>query len=351
MNYRMDSHEFNNILKNAQGELKDINDKMKTMTKDLNAKLSIIRSEEEWTRYMINLLLSTNKPLSRVILNTSEMGEFEKYGSTVTQKTYKEKTNVFNLKVLGNGEYFFRNDVEAKINNVDNLNGAMINNILKHDSIKDKEIVFDYFSENNKNLTLSIEIDNDNLLGSTKFNMIEIDSFLPGSFDIKEIKVIPFGFTEDKSINFSKVEKAGKLRITFHEKLELSRIDFLIELKHSVNYDDTNKYPFGIRHLYFYNCDFKKESYVISKITSNNYIKLIKNEINIMTDLGIINTTIEKEGIQLFLEKNNDELEYETFPSKPEEIREIPINTKEIWIKVPIKNSSLIFIDFDIINR
>lgn len=352
---KLNSQQLNEVFETANQQVKNINDKFETAKKDLETKIKIINYETEYLASFFSNLQKGN------ILSTEEYIPLNKingfyhmnYGNCVHAKTIKQPINVFNLKMSGLGESFFREDVQVRINSEVR---PLYTSILKDESIKDKDIYFEIY--NNNIINLSIEIINpDALLGSTRFNVLEISPFLPGSFDIEYINILSYnsyGEINQSSDSYMKenIRKVGKTRFLFDKKLTPYRIDMKIKLNYKTERNNETVYPFGLKHIYLYEMDFNTESYIIAEIKKEKNISFIKNEITIITPFEKINTTILDKKIELYLKNIDGDLSYQIEPSISSEIKEIPINTNIIYAKIPLNPTDCYeSIKFEVIER
>jgi hypothetical protein len=183
---KMSSSELNNMLLKDNNTLQDINNKISNIKEDMSTKMTIIGHEMAYSSSLLNNykagLLTNDKTL--IALSRSSNTQFTTYGPVAHSAFIKEPVNVFNLKVSGTGEYFFRNDITVAVNG---LISEKYRDVLKHDSLP-KEVFFNEYTSPNVTITLTAaEISQK--LGPTVFNMVELDSFLNGSYDIKSFKV------------------------------------------------------------------------------------------------------------------------------------------------------------------
>jgi hypothetical protein len=346
---KMNSQGLNNILVKAQAGIAEVNSKIDNIKNDIQTKMSItdyiigyISNQIEFTS-----LHAFNKDVFTKVFARDCSGQFESYGSTIHPGFIKAPINLFNLKISGSGNIFFRNDVKVKVNGIVNKVGEPnYENILKHDSIKDKEVLFHAFEQ--RDVEFEVYIDK-NLLGSSKFNMIEIDSFLPGSYDIVDILVYE-NAASDVSVSYGKVVKAGKQRIVLPNKVNLSRVVFKLKLNHEVMVGDKKIYPFGFKHIYFYDADFKIDSYAIATITANAPIAIIKDSIGIIKPSGPYMSEIKDNDIHVYMDNVNGTLETEIYPSTPTQRNELARNTNTVYAKIPI-NTAYIGMSFEVETR
>jgi hypothetical protein len=351
---KMTSQDLNNILKDAQDAIVNIDSKVDKIKSDVSTKLTMINYNSEYMAQQINNVRDSGftKEVGFKLLNKG-VGSFESYGSTVHPVILRPSPiDLFNLKISNSQNILFRTDVSVKINDVA---FDSYKSILKHDSMSDKEMFFKEFKEpinttqTANKVKLEVSIDTKTLLGSTKFNMIEIDSFFPGSYDITSIDI--YDIKEDGSLNliptsYSGALNVGKERLILKDKISFYKVIFNIELKFKTTKEGINTYPFGLKHIYFYEANFKQDSYVIMPLTSPHNIYFIKDETSILTPSGSIPTTLTEEGIKIYLNYKNEELTSEITPSTKNQFYSISKTIKTVYAKVPIKNKSIIGVSF-----
>lgn len=356
---KISSEELNNILVDAKNKLDTLDKKFDTAKKDMEDKLKIINYESEYVQSTISKIKAGNFQKINGMIGFAHQdkyttGYYDRYGSTIHAELIKSPINVFNLEVSAFNEFYFREDVSVTVNDITDEKYL---SILKHDAIQ-KPIFFDTY--NKDVITVKIELtDLATILGPTRFNVIEIDPFLHGSFDIEEVRI--YEFTESGTVNtnaapvkLSKMPNVGIQRIVLPKKLNFYKVEFDFKVKYETYRNTSIVYPFGLKHIYFYNMDFKTESYVIAEIKSDKNISYIKNEAILKTPYGEETINISTSGIELYLDRDGESFEFYSpiEPSYSDEINEIARNVKKIYAKIPVKpEDSLIGIAFDIVNR
>lgn len=359
---KMTSHEFNNILNAANEKLNNVIDDIKNIKKDMSKKLKIMRYESEFIEHQMNELTTIHKETIKpsesgdvvkvfTLLNPELSEKYEQYGSTASPTFKNVPTNVFNIMATATGEAFYRDIAEVSINGIvkEEYKG-----ILKHDSSPDKEFFFEEINGDNPEVVIQISLDTTKTLGSSSFNIIEFDPFLNGSYTIEHIKIYS---QEEKYVEYNDFTYAGKMRIVLDEEHTFTKVEFKIIPNFNTQVNGIKKSLIGLKHIYFYKAKFETESYAIAEIESGEYIDTILDEIKIKTPNGVIDTTITKEGIQLFLNRSTDQSTGKPIfssiqePSKPGDTKPISINTKKIYAKIPLRNRSLVGITFAISSK
>lgn len=356
---KISSEELNNILIDAKNKLDVLDKRFDTTKSDMEDKLKVINYESEYVQSTLAKLKSgayekVNGMIGFAYQDKLLSGYYDRYGSTIHAELIKSPINVFNLEVSAFNEFYFREDVSVSVNGIEDDKYL---SLLKHDAIS-KPIFFDTYKTNLVKVKIELT-DLATILGPTKFNVIEIDPFLHGSFDIEEIRI--YEFTEAGTVDsnqkptiLSKIPGVGIERIVLPQKLNFYKVEIDFRIKYETYRNTSLVYPFGLKHIYFYNMDFKTDSYLIAEITSDKNISYIKDEITIKTPFGDETCKISTSDIELYLDRDGESLElYSSIePSYADEINEIARNVKKIYARIPIKpGESLIGIAFNIVNR
>jgi hypothetical protein len=115
---KLTSQGLNEILKASNAKVDAVNSRIDNIKSDISQKLTVIKYETDYANSMMAELQSGmfTKDANMSLLTKAYNGGFEKYGSTIHSQFVKEPINVFNLKVSGTGEVFFRNDVSMSVN-------------------------------------------------------------------------------------------------------------------------------------------------------------------------------------------------------------------------------------------
>jgi hypothetical protein len=187
---------------------------------------------------------------------------------------------------------------------------------------------------------MAVQINVGNIVGGTNFNMIEFVPYLPGSFNINQIRIYTIDqylkqdmILPDRILS-DKIKNVGMTRIALDNIYQLYRIEFDIE----VTYQD-NGYPFGLKHLYFYNYASDTESdFLALEVDMEDYIDSVGEGIKIVTAYDTIETTSSKYGIEYYLFYDNGV--FQTPLSNP-----IARNITKFYAKIPLKQP-LVGIEF-----
>ena len=346
---KISSKEMSEILAQSKESIVNIENDMNATKADLSNKLLVIKNEQE---YAIQELASLKELLTDgagndlrnkiVFARQSGLGgKYDMFGTTIHPAFTKTPNNIFNFGTSAGA--IFKNNANVRINNkVSESAKAM----LMHDSIAGKGVAFAEYDS--PTLKLEVELNVGDLLGDTAFNMIELAPFLPGSFTINSVEVykIQSYMTQatlpDLQIS-QPITKVGASRILLDARYSLYKCVFNITL----HYKNRNgKYPFGLRHLYFLNADFNRESYVVARIEKNRFIDWISDDLYVRDQNRQYKSSCAAEGIKVYMSYNNDILEYEVLTSKGLSENIIARNTKELYVKIPLTRG-MISISFD----
>lgn len=358
---KLTSHELNNMLNNSNEKLNTIINDIRYAKSDIAKKYKIMRVESEYIESQIETLRKTFKETNTSDTNGMQESIFvyhdrdlskyyDSYGCTVTPAFKGSPINTFNILATATGEAFYRDIAEVSINGVvrEEFKG-----ILKHDSIKSKVLYFDEIEGDNPSVTISINLDASKIFGTTIFNMIEFDSFLNGSYTIDSIKI----YTGESVTEFTGYEDAGKMRIVLDKEYSFDKVEMKITPHYYETESGVKKYYIGIKHLYFYNCKFVTNGYIVSEITSRDYIDSIEDKVVINTPNGKIESTATNEKIEFYLNKLYDSNTGETtltsrhYPSTSGDIKPIALNVKTIYAKIPLSAISVIGHTFTIATK
>lgn len=348
---KMSSQEYNKILEDANDKIKNTSKVIAGIKKDIEKKMLISSHEFSYLNNKLkNIEYKNSKDNNYVLLAENSKGLFETYCNVVHPSFKKEPINIFNLRSVNSDIPYFRDEVKVKINDIEN---DYYKSILKDEKNPTKEIHFEelvsvnevllnevtkeYEKINKDSIKIEIEVDKDRVIGSSKFNIIELDPYLYGSFDISMIEIFGEDFTKPLTI-IKNIESVGKTRILLDTKYLFKKVTFHIEPNYRVKKDDEVIIPFGFKHIFFLDADFRNDSYITLKFNSDKYIDHIKNDMKITTPLGEFETTIKEQGIKIYLENVNGILQTEQ--EVTENIKKpIARNLKTVYFKAPIGRS------------
>lgn len=347
---QLSSQELNEVLSSAQEQINLVDKKIQSAQSDMEKKMNIIRYETDYASQQFEKLEAGlfTPDEGMIALSNVKNGVFEKYGIVAHGALTREKTNVFNLKISGSGEVFFRNDIKVSVNG---SSSTAYQDMLKHESL-DREIFFEEFTSPEIKIVIETE-EASKMLGPTKFNMIEIDSFLNGSYDIKSMTI----YTVDEKGEISatpstyKYNSVGKLRIVFPTKRSFYKIELVVKSKLEYIKNERKLYPFGIKHIYFYDADFRSDSYAVVPIRRDSYISIIQEDVRIRDASGVRKSTLAQEGITIFADYANGVLDTQIYESTSTQRNEIARNLSVIYAKVPLMNKALVGVGFEVETR
>ena len=304
--------------------VQDIKDEIATIKKQMETKLSILNTYYATTLSVLNDIGNiedkTREKDSVVFAIDQDKivdGYYSSYGQTIHPKLAGLSDQVFNF-LTSTGPLFKDNasvtfyyeeetvqDGESTTEDVSDYRYEYCN-MLKHETDPTKKDVFKYFPTNH--ICMAVEIQPANLVGNTSCNMIEICPYLPGTFSIDEIRIwtIDQYFSQQLDsldaniVTVRSLPNVGQERILLDTTYQIYRIEFDITLQQL-----ENGYPFGLRHLYFYNAKMDTaNSYVTVEISKNGYITSLGQSVTIRKPDG---TSTYRNGAYT---KNDNEIEY-----------------------------------------
>lgn len=346
---------FNKIVTNEE----DIMNKMDTINDVMEKKLSIINAFNQYSADELSLLKITEKMKSEDLVvfgldgakygltsYSIAGGTYGKFGQTIHPIFTKLPDQIFNF-MTSSGPLFKDNAIVKFIKDGKEDYSYKYCNILKYENDVSKEDVFDF--ETNDTLTLSVQVNTANPVNGTKCNMIELCPYLPGSFDITDMRIwtmdqyhkndLDTGADWPNSNNKITIKNVGAERIYLNETIDIYKIEFDIKINYA-----KDGYPFGFRHIYFYDADMDiKNSYVVVEVNRNDYINSINEDVEIITPYAARKSKLETEGIEFYMFYENNTLQNKIEGS-------ISRNLNTVYAKIPV-NESLLGIRFDIETR
>ena len=337
MKYTLSSQEYNELFKNARDSFDNEMQKRDLAIENISKKLMIINYANEFIENKITNFNNTVDYDSKLVtFNNGVYGSFNQYGFTVHPKFKGEPIDIFNLRLMS-GNTMFKNSLTCKVNGVDNEEYI---NLLMSDNSLEKKIIFEELKEDK--LDLEYTLNSQVSLGMSRFNLIEIDPYIYGAYSISHIEI--FTLSENNGIisetpiqTVYSISNIGKTRIILNEKVKFSKVIFHFDLtgiKTQINNIDI--YPFGLKHIHFYEADFIDNSTVIIPIRANDYIEYIYNDI-ILYQAGMpIESTCEYYGIEIYTDYINNTLTGRVYTSSDAQAYRIAKNTKVLYAKVPL---------------
>jgi hypothetical protein len=188
-----------------------------------------------------------------------------------------------------------------------------------------------------------IDPNNRMTLGTSRFNVIEIDPYIYGAYTIKFIEIFSLNevngvVSETPLKTINSINNIGKLRVILDEKVKFSKVVFHFDLSNLKSFNDNNEivYPFGLRHIHYYEADFLEDSHAIIPIRANDYIEYIYNNITLYHAGNPIDTTCEYYDIEIYTDYINGTLTGRVYTSSDAAAYRISKNTKVLYAKVPL---------------
>ena len=332
---QMSSEDLNKIFKDSRQNAKEIDAKIQAIKKDLVKKVFIIKYENEFISRKLDVINSGILADEKLVAFDHKcQGMYNDYGYMVHPKYKKAPIDIFNLKLL-TGDTMFKNSLIAKINNVEDLSYV---NLLLADNAINKEIIF----EELKNDTISIEYELDNTiaLGTSRFNMIEIDPYIYGAYDLLSIEIYSLDQTGKISAEPTKVlngfDNIGRTRIILDEKVKLTKVIFNFKNNFKSESNGIEIYPFGLKHIHFLEADFLDDSFIIAEIRSEKFIEYIYDDIELFTTSGVIKANMNEYNFEIYTDYNYNTLTGKVYASSDAGTNRIAKNTKVLYVKIPL---------------
>lgn len=323
-------------------EAKEQGDKMfatiNQVKEEVTKKLSIINYVMDYSNIKLDTInAGIVKDNTKIAFDKNIYGVYDQFGYTIHPKI-KSSIDIFNLKLLSSdntiGRTMFKRAVTCKVNDVDNDEYI---DVLMEDNVVDKKIVFNDLKED----TIKIEytIDNQVSIGTSRFNMIEVDPYISGAYDIQSIECYNLDVTGNLSDTpiktVSAINNIGKIRIILDEKIKFSKVVFTFKCNYSTKVNDVDIYPFGIKHILFKEVDFLLDSFAIVELRSNQLIDYIYNDVILYSVNGKIETTMDMYDIEVYTDYTKV-LTGRVYPSTNAQANRIAKNTKVLYLKVPL---------------
>jgi hypothetical protein len=346
---KIDLNDINGIYAAAEEKVKALESGISATKQDMQKKIKILT-------YALDYASSFQTKLNNGVYTRGNdiktfdgaAGDFWLYGLTAVPQFIRTPSNVFNLQTAA-GAHMFRQDVSA-VAKCGKLEYSDFLESLKHDSVQDKKISFYEFESDS--IVLTVSVDGNNRLGQSKTNLIEIDPFLPGSFDIETITISygnSSGMMNFVPAVFNNINSVGQQYIVLDQKYNVDTIEFKLKLKYSVTKNGKKVYPFGLKHLYFRNADFRSDSYAVVRMDRESYIDCIKDKAYVQAATGAYFTTLTDMGIEVYSEYANNILTDRIYPSTDDSVLPIARNTKTLYAKIPMQQgNALIGVSFSV---
>ena len=346
MKYALSSQEYNELFKNARDSFDNELVKRDLAIANMTKKLKIMDCANTFIEEKINSINNTaNYDTKLVTFYNGVNGSFNQYGYSVHPKFKKEPIDIFNLKLMS-GDTMFKNSLICKVNDVeitDPNDDLYYTNFLISDNSLEKKIMFSDIYSDQLKIEYMIDPNNRMTLGTSRFNVIEIDPYIYGAYTIKFIEIFSLNevngvVSETPLKTINSINNIGKLRVILDEKVKFSKVVFHFDLSNLKSFNDNNEivYPFGLRHIHFYEADFLEDSHAIIPIRANDYIEYIYNNITLYHAGNPIDTTCEYYDIEIYTDYINGTLTGRVYTSSDAAAYRISKNTKVLYAKVPL---------------
>lgn len=337
---KMSSQELNQIFEDAKKKQDEALILIQNMKNDINKKLMIKNYADEFIDQKLDSINAGVVSNQNIVNFTSNelAGIYNKYGCMVHPRFKNDPVDIFNLKVASGtiSNIMFKQSMTCKVNDIENEEYI---NLLKSDSLIDKEIVFDEL--NTDTITISYELDNSLALGTSRFNVIEIDPYIKGAYSLTSLECYALDTTGNLSstpiTTVQGFDNIGKTRIILNKKVKFSKVVMTFKINFSTEVNNISVYPFGLKHIYFMEADFLADtSFVIVPIIADDFIEYVYNDIVLYTANGKFKTTCDMYDIELYTNYSNNTLTGRVYTSSEASINRISKNTNKLYAKIPL---------------
>lgn len=350
---RFTSKQLMDIMDTTYNKIETLQNDFIEMNENLKTKLSVIRNIQDYEAYKFEELKTllqggTNDYRNKIVFGRAEAdglivdGSYSSFGTTIHPRLLNTPTDIFNFKTVTG--YTYKDNATVSITPVgteeENKDPKYLG-ALCHDTIENQPLCFEEFTDNVINI--SITVSPGELLGSVGFNMIEIVPYLPGSFDISTLEIYSLqGYYLNSQVADSTfpnpVKSVGICRLLIEDTIDLYRLNMTIKL--NWKNPTTEKYPFGLKHLYFLNAAYDPDSYVVVKVPQSKYIDSISEDITVWDQTGKVDATCKTEGIELFYNWSAGVGVDTISTTKGLTINQLARNTREFIFRYPIYRST-----------
>jgi hypothetical protein len=337
---KMSSQELNKIFKDAQVNNVLFEKKLEAIKDDMGKKINIIKYENAFINKKLDVIdtgLIANDSL--VSFNKNSYGMFNEYGYMIHPKFKKTPIDLMNLKLPEGGNYF-KEGIITKVNGVEM---PSYTNILMADNHITKGITFDEY--NTENISLEFSLSNELLLGVMRFNTIEIDPYIYGAYDLLSIDIYTLdstnNITAEPTIVLNGFDNIARTRIILKEKVKFTKVVFNFKVNYKTEKNFVDIFPFGLKHIHFYEADYVEDSFVITQFVSDKFIEYVMNNMTLYTTQGKLDIDAMDYGIEVYTDYENNTLMGKVNLSTEASIYRIPKNTKTIYIKIPLLQKNI----------
>ena len=346
--------------KQMQDDMNSIKSDLAQVEEAINTKLEIINTYHQIAQNnAMQIQYGTRKKDSIYFAldadNVIVDGNYDIYGQTIHSPFKAIPEQMFNFITEDGPLYkdcasvYFLTDNEEW--NTENGYKYSYCDILKHEADLSKKDVYHTFSDSG--LMLRVRLNHTNFYGNTECNMIEICPYFPGTFDItsidiytvtqylsegKDMEVPEITLSNTENENEPYIKNVGACRFLLPETYQIYQIDFKIQI-----HKCESTYPFGLRHIYFYNAKIdRKNDYIIVRISQEKYIDSIGDMVSIGSPVTEwTNKQAAIFGIEYYMTYDNGLLQ-----NKLESSEQLSRNIRTIYAKIPLFDC-ITHIDFE----
>lgn len=334
---KLSSQDLNKEFQEKKEKIDNIENLIKVNKEEYNKKLMVINYVQEFANKKLDMIsagITIDKTRIAFDNNVFDNGMYNQYGYEIHPKFKSNPIDIFNLS-LPNGGAMFKQNMKCKVNNVENEDWITV---LQNESIPNKPIIFDeYYTD-----TIKVEYEIDNTLswGVSRFNLIEIEPWISGAYNIASIECFnvdtsgALSSTPIKTI--SNISNIGKTRIVLNEKIKFSKVIITFKCNFETEVNNNKIYPFGIKHILFQEADFITNSCAIIQATFDDYVEYVYNNITLYTVEGKKETTCDYYGIEVYTTYEQNTLLNKVKLSSDAGSYRIAKNTKSLFVKIPL---------------
>lgn len=331
----MNSQDLNKIFADAQNKNISFEEKLQAIKNDMGKKINIIKYENAFINKKLDIIdtgLIANDKL--VSFDKNSYGIFNSYGYMIHPKFKKTPIDIMNLQLPEGGNYF-KQGVITKVNDIEKPDYT---DILMADNHISKKIVFDEY--NVDQIKLEYTLSNELLLGVMRFNTIEIDPYIYGAYDLLSIEIYNLDETNNVSsepnIILDGFDNIGRTRIILKEKIKFTKVIFNFKINFKTEKNFVDIYPFGLKHIHFFEADYTEDSFVITQFVTDKFVEYVMNDMTLYTTQGKLNIEANDYGIEVYTDYENNTLMGKVNLSSEAAIYRIPKNTKTLYVKIPL---------------